>query len=362
MKAETLWELYVEAYPEQKNKEYEAWAYGAAPDELALLTVDGVKRATASGHDLYEAAGEPIPQAGGHSIILDGKGQAVCVIVTTNVTVVPFNEVSAEFAYKEGEGDRSLAYWRAVHETFFGGEFARAELPFSETTLVVCEEFEVVYSAVELSPLRAFTEEKLGGDTTGHDMSHIARVENLAVSLAKQEKMAALDVVTIRAAVLLHDISDDKLTDDVAAAKQEVVRILSETVRSGEARTVILDTIENMSYSKNLKEKNELTAIGKIVQDADRLDAIGAIGIARTFYYGGSKGHAMYDDSRPFNPEEMDEATYRSSANVVNHFYEKLLRLESMMNTEAGKKMARERTIFMEEFLNQLALEIKGEK
>ena len=362
MKAEILWESYLTKHPEHTNKKYEAWAYGAVPDKLALLTLNGVKKAAASGYDLYQADQEPIPKKGEHSIILDGKGNAVCVIQTTHVTVVPFNEVTAEFAYKEGEGDRSLAYWRDVHETFFQEEFAHAKVPFTETSLVVCEEFEVVYSAVDLVALRAFTTGKLGGDTTGHDMSHITRVENLAVSLATQEEMAAAEVADIRAAVLLHDIIDDKLTDDVAAAKQEVLAALSENVRSQEAQAVILDTIENMSYSKNLKEKHELTAMGKIVQDADRLDAIGAIGIARTFYYGGSKGHAMYDDSRPCNPEEMDEAAYRTSANVVNHFYEKLLRLEGLMNTNAGKKMARERTVFMQGFLNQLAMEIEGEK
>ncbi|MGP6145997.1 HD domain-containing protein [Jeotgalibaca sp. A122] len=207
-----------------------------------------------------------------------------------------------------------------------------------------------------------FVEKKLGDDTTGHDLNHIKRVEKLAVTIAEEEQMSEAEITVIRAAVLLHDVIDEKLTDDVAVAKQEVLEVLQQSGASEEEIALIRDTIENMSYSKNLKEKYELTKVGKIVQDADRLDAIGAIGIARTFYYGGSKGHAMYDDSQPFDPEELDEAAYRTSTNVVNHFYEKLLRLESLMNTEAGKKLARERTLFMEAFLKQLELEIRGEK
>lgn len=362
MNAEMMWEQFVRKNPTYKEKKYEVWSYGVVPDKLGYLTFTGTKRATASGYDLYAASNEPLPQAGDLSVILDSAGEAICIIKTTQVEVVPFNEVSAEFAYKEGEGDRSLAYWRAVHEEFFLADFARSGLVFTESSLVVCEEFEVVHNCLDLNLLQQFVEEKLGDDTTGHDLNHIKRVENLALSLADQEGMTTTEIITIRAAVLLHDVIDEKLVDDIATAKEGVWTILQKSGASEHELAVIRDTIENMSYSKNLKEKYELTKVGKIVQDADRLDAIGAIGIARTFYYGGSKGHAMYDDTEPFDPDTMDEAAYRTSENVVNHFYEKLLRLEHLMNTQTGKRLARERTAFMQTFLDQLDLEIKGER
>ena len=105
----------------------------------------GEKTATASVYDLYQIDGEPIPQAGTFDVILDGQGQAVCIIKVTKVAVVPFNQVSAEHAFKEGEGDKSLAYWRKVHEEFFTEWMAEAGLAFSEERSVVLEEFCKVY-------------------------------------------------------------------------------------------------------------------------------------------------------------------------------------------------------------------------
>lgn len=215
---------------------------------------------------------------------------------------------------------------------------------------------------MKLDKLYTFVEQKLGDDTTGHDLNHIKRVENLAVQIAKQENMSDHAIELIRAAVLLHDIIDEKLTDNVEEEKQAVLTILEESDATADEIAIINDTIENMSYSKNLLKKHKLTKVGEVVQDADRLDAIGAIGIARTFYYGGSKGHAMYDESTPISGADLDEETYRNSKNVVNHFYEKLLRLEDSMNTEAAKKIAKSRTKFMQAYLNQLSGEIAGEQ
>ena len=124
---------------------YEAWAFGEAADKLADLVVRGIKTATCSAYDLYEIEGEPIPEAGEYSCILDSKDEAVCIIRTTKVTVIPFNAVSEEHAFKEGEGDRSLEYWREVHESFLSRELASVRLEFNEETKVVCEEFEVVF-------------------------------------------------------------------------------------------------------------------------------------------------------------------------------------------------------------------------
>lgn len=144
MTHQELWAAYKAVSP-AAGDEYGAWAYGDDPDTLAELTRAGVKTATAGVGPLYELEGEPLPRAGEYSVILNSRDEAVCVIRTTKVYTVPFDQVSAEQAYREGEGDRSLAYWRRVHEDFFRRELAEAGQTFSPEMPVVCEEFEVVY-------------------------------------------------------------------------------------------------------------------------------------------------------------------------------------------------------------------------
>jgi uncharacterized protein YhfF len=124
---------------------YEAWAFGGAPDKLARLVVSGIKTATCSALVLFELEDEPIPKPGDYSVILDSVGNAVCIIRTTRVYVVPFGDVSEDHAFKEGEGDRSLDYWRAVHEEFFTEELATVHLQFDKRMELVCEEFELVF-------------------------------------------------------------------------------------------------------------------------------------------------------------------------------------------------------------------------
>lgn len=128
-----------------KGTEYEVWAYGSDAGALARLTLEGVKTATSSAYPLYGLEGEPLPEAGEYSVILDSRDEAVCVIRTERVTIVPFRDVGADHAFREGEGDRSLAYWRRVHEAFFKEELAQAGLTFSEDLPVVCEEFRRVW-------------------------------------------------------------------------------------------------------------------------------------------------------------------------------------------------------------------------
>jgi len=124
---------------------YDAWAFGAEPDALAELVARGEKTATSSAYALYAVEQEPLPEAGGYDIILNGKGDAVCVIRTDRVYVTTFDAVTAEHAFREGEGDKSLAYWRRVHEAFFRQCLAEAGLTFDRQMQVVCEEFSVVY-------------------------------------------------------------------------------------------------------------------------------------------------------------------------------------------------------------------------
>lgn len=146
MTGKELWDLFTKENNIDENN-YEAWALGVEADVLANLVVTGEKTATASAYPLYEVEDEPLPSAGEYSVILDSKDNAVCVIQTTKVYVIPFNEVTEEQAFKEGEGDKSLEYWREVHKKFFTECMKEAGLKFSSDMKVVCEEFVVVYKA-----------------------------------------------------------------------------------------------------------------------------------------------------------------------------------------------------------------------
>lgn len=139
MDAKTMWEQY--AIPKEIVAEYDAWCFGDDADTLAKLVLAGKKTATASAHPIYELEDEELPQVGQHSVVLWGDGTAACIIKTTRVYIVPFSQVSSEQAYREGEGDRSLAYWQKVHRAFFTREMEDAGLTFTEDMKVVCEEF-----------------------------------------------------------------------------------------------------------------------------------------------------------------------------------------------------------------------------
>lgn len=139
-----MWEQFLAGQSSPPEK-YEAWAFGASADELAQLVLEGKKTATASAYDLYGKSGEPLPKEDEYSVILDSAGEAVCIIRTTKVYVVPFCEVPASHAYKEGEGDRSLGYWQKIHWDFFTKALTKAGLVFDENSKVVCEEFAVIY-------------------------------------------------------------------------------------------------------------------------------------------------------------------------------------------------------------------------
>ena len=125
--------------------EIDARAFGVEPDLLADLVFKGEKTATASAYDLYALEGELLPQEGTFDIILDSQNQAVCIVEITRVSVQPFNQVSAQHAFNEGEGDKSLAYWRQVHEDCFAEWMREAGLTFTHESKVVLEEFRKVY-------------------------------------------------------------------------------------------------------------------------------------------------------------------------------------------------------------------------
>ncbi|MDZ5610359.1 HD domain-containing protein [Bacillus pseudomycoides] len=198
-----------------------------------------------------------------------------------------------------------------------------------------------------------FVKNILEKDASGHDWYHIERVHKLAISLSEKE---GGDRFVIEMAALLHDVADEKLNESEEAGMKKVSDWLEGLDVTEEEKEHILHIIANMSY-KGGHGGNVETLEGKIVQDADRLDALGAIGIARTFAYGGAKGRLMYDPNIPPR-EEMTKEEYRKNSDPsLNHFYEKLLKLKDLMNTDAAKREAEVRHRYMEEFIEQFMKE-----
>src|SRR5690625_1865602 len=211
---------------------------------------------------------------------------------------------------------------------------------------------------MKLENIKEFAKSIIGDDVTGHDWRHALRVEANAKKISSTE-LATEDIEIIRASCWLHDTIDAKISDEKRASIQDVEQVLRENGATERQTEEILYIIQNLSYSKNIDQKQKLNQNGQIVQDADRLDALGAIGTARAFYYGGSKKHLIYDDTRPRKAEDITEENYREQYSVVNHFFEKLLILKDCMNTKKGREMAEHRTEFMKQFLDELFDEIK---
>ncbi|MGB3261835.1 HD domain-containing protein [Paenisporosarcina sp.] len=190
-----------------------------------------------------------------------------------------------------------------------------------------------------------------------HDFQHIERVRKNAQIISQEEGAVRTDLIEL--AVLLHDVSDVKYSGKEGKAKENA--ILDELGLPLSDRQEIVEIIESVSFSGG-HEKEAKTIEAKIVRDADRLDAIGAVGIARTFAYGGAKGRKLYDWSEAARMN-MSESEYRSKeTSSVTHFYEKLLLLKDLMVTESGKKLALQRHEFMLAFIDQLKIETSEEK
>lgn len=145
MNEKQLWKQFINKYPVYKDEKYVAWKYGVLADELADLTKQEIKTATSSAYDLYLVDDEPLPKVGEWNIILNGQDKAICITRTTAVSIIPYNEVTSEHAFKEGEGDRSLKYWKTVHREFYSKAYKEENLEFNETIPVVCEEFELMH-------------------------------------------------------------------------------------------------------------------------------------------------------------------------------------------------------------------------
>lgn len=144
MNAEKMFENFVKD-KNLKDAVFTAWQFGSKPNELAELVLLGIKTATASAFPLYEIDGEALPKVGDYGVFLDSNDEAMGIVRTSKVYFAPFMEVSAEHAFKEGEGDRSLAAWREIHQRVFTKWLLEYDLDFDENILVVCEEFHLVY-------------------------------------------------------------------------------------------------------------------------------------------------------------------------------------------------------------------------
>lgn len=201
-----------------------------------------------------------------------------------------------------------------------------------------------------------YIEERFKNDYSGHDYYHSVRVYKLATSICKEEDA---DLEIIQLASLLHDVDDYKLFGGNVGEYSNAESFLRNNKISDEKINIICNIISTISF-KGTDTQVPKSKEGKIVQDADRLDAIGAIGIARTFAYGGSKNRAMYiPNEKP--QENMNFEQYsKSNGTTINHFYEKLLKLKALMNTEAGKKIAQSRHEYMENFLSEFYNEWNG--
>ncbi|WP_299097996.1 HD domain-containing protein [uncultured Winogradskyella sp.] len=206
-----------------------------------------------------------------------------------------------------------------------------------------------------------FVKNELKNAEGGHDWFHIERVYKNSLLIAKQEKV---DITIVSLAALLHDIADSKFHkgDETLGSKIASIFLLKHNVDS-EIIEHVTQIIDNMSFKNTFDLTTAFTSKEmEVVQDADRLDAIGAIGIARCFNYGGFKDRALYDPEVTPNLN-MTKAEYKSSnAPTINHFYEKLLLLKDKMNTKTGKRIALERHKYMEGFLKQFYAEWEGEK
>ena len=205
-----------------------------------------------------------------------------------------------------------------------------------------------------------FVKEKLENAEGGHDWFHIERVFKNAVLISKNE---VCNPVIVQLGALLHDIADSKFHDGDETVGPRIARefLESENVDE-EIITHVVNIIENISYKGGNFEKKFSSIELDVVQDADRLDAIGAIGIARTFNYGGFKNRALYDPNIAPNSSMTKEEYKKNDSPTLNHFYEKLLLLKDKMNTQTGKQIAQERHRYMEGFLAQFYAEWEGEK
>lgn len=205
----------------------------------------------------------------------------------------------------------------------------------------------------------AFAKAKLKNAEGGHDWFHTERVYKNALNIAQKEKV---DLTIVALAALLHDIADSKFYDgDETIGPKLASEFLTQQNANVHIIEQVVQIIKNISFKGGNRAQNFKSPELDVVQDADRLDAIGAIGIARTFNYGGYKNHKIYDPKSKPKPYMTPEEYKASNGPTINHFYEKLLLLKDRMNTKTGRKIAEKRHQYMVTFLKNFYSEWNGE-
>jgi uncharacterized protein len=222
----------------------------------------------------------------------------------------------------------------------------------SDSKLRNLEEVQVSTPLVQAALNHAFHE--LEGDTSGHDPHHVVRVFRMAQRLAKAEG-AEIEAAELIAA--LHDVKDFKFTGDDMAGAREARRWLLEQGADAELAKLVAGNVAGISFKGAGTRTMPLTLEGECVQDADRLDAIGAIGIARCFAYGGAKGRPIHDPAVPVAHHSTMEQYLKHQGTSINHFHEKLLLLKDRLNTKSALEVAEGRHAFMEAYLRQFNAE-----
>lgn len=210
-----------------------------------------------------------------------------------------------------------------------------------------------------IQAVQSFVQSKCQEDYSGHDWWHIVRVVHLSQTIAKVEQADSF-IVTL--AALLHDSMDEKLVSDPKKAQMQMQNFLIAQGLSVERCKQIFTIIEEISFKGGHNVKQPSSLESKIVQDADRLDAIGAIGIARVMCYSGNKGRLIHDPNK-LPRENLTLAEYRNGQDTaIMHFYEKLLKLKDLIHTDYAKKLAKQRHQFMCNYLEEFYLEWDGKR
>jgi uncharacterized protein len=204
-----------------------------------------------------------------------------------------------------------------------------------------------------------FVKARLKGAEGGHDWFHTERVYKNSLAIAKHENV---NILVVSLAALLHDIADSKFHDGNEAIGPDLARaFLTKIGLDPKLTNEVVEIIKSLSFKNTFDKKvSYMSEELKVVQDADRLDAMGAIGIARCFNYGGFKNRVLYDPAVPPNLNMTKEEYKKAQGPTINHFYEKLLLLKDQMTTETGKKLAVKRHEFMERYLEQFFNEWQG--
>lgn len=214
---------------------------------------------------------------------------------------------------------------------------------------------------MDLAKVIVFVQEQLKNERTGHDFYHGQRVADIASRLYLADHVSAHAesrvVAIIRAGGYLHDTIDEKICPDPPAVIAKIKKLLAQVGFTSLESQDILFTIQHLSFADNIEHHYHLPLTGQYVQDADRIESLGAIGIARAFTYGGRHNNLIYDPKiKPIKLVSHDQ--YRQhQETTINHFYEKLFHLENLMNTAGGKKEAHRRTEYMRAFVKEFMLE-----